>query len=164
MYARLPPWISKLSHIHCVPGLLWVRQLPKYLSWHQVVAYLQKGHNLSLIHICAVQGNRLSLPWPAKKFLPATIQSVLFPSTKVSRASAVPAFPALSHYAIVIPVSYTHLILQYFIFRRFSMKHYNVAVIGATGMVGQRFVSLLEHHPWFDIAALAASSRSARCV
>ena len=41
------------------------------------------------------------------------------------------------------------------------MKHYNVAVIGATGMVGQRFVSLLEHHPWFDIAALAASSRSA---
>ena len=41
------------------------------------------------------------------------------------------------------------------------MKHNNVAVIGATGMVGQRFVSLLEHHPWFDIAALAASSRSA---
>ncbi len=41
------------------------------------------------------------------------------------------------------------------------MKHYNVAVIGATGMVGQRFVSLLEHHPWFMVTTLAASPRSA---
>lgn len=41
------------------------------------------------------------------------------------------------------------------------MKSYNVAVIGATGMVGQRFISLLENHPWFNIRALAASSRSA---
>ena len=31
------------------------------------------------------------------------------------------------------------------------MKQYNVAVIGATGMVGQRFISLLEHHPWFHV-------------
>ena len=29
------------------------------------------------------------------------------------------------------------------------MKQYNVAVIGATGMVGQRFCLLLENHPWF---------------
>lgn len=41
------------------------------------------------------------------------------------------------------------------------MKRYNVAVIGATGMVGQRFLSLLERHPWFEVAALAASARSA---
>ncbi len=37
---------------------------------------------------------------------------------------------------------------------------YRVGVIGATGMVGQRFLTLLEHHPWFDVAVLAASSRS----
>lgn len=41
------------------------------------------------------------------------------------------------------------------------MKQYNVAVIGATGMVGQRFISLLEHHPWFHITTLAASAHSA---
>ena len=29
------------------------------------------------------------------------------------------------------------------------MKHYNVGIIGATGMVGQRFATLLENHPWF---------------
>ena len=31
------------------------------------------------------------------------------------------------------------------------MKQYNVGIIGATGMVGQRFVALLEHHPWFEV-------------
>ena len=36
-----------------------------------------------------------------------------------------------------------------------------VGIIGATGMVGQRFVTLLANHPWFEIAALAASPRSA---
>jgi len=36
-----------------------------------------------------------------------------------------------------------------------------VAVLGATGSVGQRFVSLLAEHPWFEVAALAASERSA---
>ena len=40
------------------------------------------------------------------------------------------------------------------------MKKYNVGIVGATGMVGQRFISLLENHPWFNIACLAASSRS----
>lgn len=41
------------------------------------------------------------------------------------------------------------------------MKKYNVGIIGATGMVGQRFITLLADHPWFDIKVLAASSRSA---
>ena len=43
----------------------------------------------------------------------------------------------------------------------FNMKKYNVGVIGATGMVGQRFVQCLDKHPWFDIKVLAASVRSA---
>ena len=41
------------------------------------------------------------------------------------------------------------------------MKKYNVGVIGATGMVGQRFLSILENHPWFEVKVLAASPRSA---
>ncbi|MEG2833931.1 MAG: aspartate-semialdehyde dehydrogenase [Ruthenibacterium sp.] len=41
------------------------------------------------------------------------------------------------------------------------MKEFKVGVVGATGMVGQRFVSLLENHPWFHLTALAASPRSA---
>ena len=41
------------------------------------------------------------------------------------------------------------------------MKQYQVGIIGATGMVGQRFATLLENHPWFHVAALAASPRSA---
>ena len=41
------------------------------------------------------------------------------------------------------------------------MKRYNVGVIGATGMVGQRFMLLLENHPWFNVVVLAASARSA---
>ena len=36
-----------------------------------------------------------------------------------------------------------------------------VGVLGATGMVGQRFVTLLENHPWFELVAVAASPRSA---
>ena len=41
------------------------------------------------------------------------------------------------------------------------MKKYKVGIIGATGMVGQRFATLLENHPWFEVVALAASPRSA---
>lgn len=41
------------------------------------------------------------------------------------------------------------------------MKTYQVGIIGATGMVGQRFATLLENHPWFHVKALAASGRSA---
>lgn len=40
-------------------------------------------------------------------------------------------------------------------------KQYNVGVVGATGMVGQRFITLLANHPWFNITSLAASARSA---
>ncbi len=40
------------------------------------------------------------------------------------------------------------------------MKQYKVGVIGCTGMVGQRFVTLLENHPWFQLTAVAASARS----
>lgn len=41
------------------------------------------------------------------------------------------------------------------------MKKYSVGVIGGTGMVGQRFVCLLEGHPWFQLKTIAASARSA---
>ncbi|MCR5484050.1 MAG: aspartate-semialdehyde dehydrogenase [Clostridiales bacterium] len=41
------------------------------------------------------------------------------------------------------------------------MKKYKVGIIGATGMVGQRFATLLADHPWFDVTVLAASSSSA---
>lgn len=40
-------------------------------------------------------------------------------------------------------------------------RKFNVGVIGATGYVGQRFVTLLEQHPWFKCSAVAASPRSA---
>jgi aspartate-semialdehyde dehydrogenase len=41
------------------------------------------------------------------------------------------------------------------------MQKIPVGVLGATGAVGQRFLQLLEHHPWFEVAELAASDRSA---
>ena len=41
------------------------------------------------------------------------------------------------------------------------MKKFNVGIIGATGMVGQRFALLLENHPWFNVTTLAASANSA---
>ena len=40
------------------------------------------------------------------------------------------------------------------------MQSFNVGVLGATGAVGQKFVSLLENHPWFSIRVLGASERS----
>ena len=36
-----------------------------------------------------------------------------------------------------------------------------VGVLGATGMVGQRYIKLLEDHPWFEVTYVAASPRSA---
>ena len=36
-----------------------------------------------------------------------------------------------------------------------------VGILGGTGMVGQRFISLLENHPWFEVVTIAASARSA---
>jgi len=45
--------------------------------------------------------------------------------------------------------------------RNLNMKKYKVGIIGGTGMVGQRFVTLMEDHPWFQLTAIAASPRSA---
>lgn len=41
------------------------------------------------------------------------------------------------------------------------MSKLRVGILGATGMVGQRFIALLENHPWFEVTTLAASPRSA---
>lgn len=41
------------------------------------------------------------------------------------------------------------------------MEKYRVGIVGATGMVGQRFISLLKDHPWFRVTCVAASARSA---
>ena len=41
------------------------------------------------------------------------------------------------------------------------MEKYKVGIIGGTGMVGQRFVTLMENHPWFQLTCIAASPRSA---
>ena len=41
------------------------------------------------------------------------------------------------------------------------MEKFQVGVIGGTGMVGQRFITLLEDHPWFELKLIAASPRSA---
>src|SRR3982074_220231 len=41
-----------------------------------------------------------------------------------------------------------------------TSKKLRVGILGATGMVGQRFIQLLENHPQFEITALAASDRS----
>ena len=38
---------------------------------------------------------------------------------------------------------------------------HKIGILGATGVIGQRFIQLLEAHPWFEIAWLAASDRSA---
>ncbi len=41
------------------------------------------------------------------------------------------------------------------------MSKLKVGILGATGMVGQRFIALLENHPWFEVVTVAASERSA---
>jgi len=41
------------------------------------------------------------------------------------------------------------------------MNKIPVAILGATGLVGQRLIQLMSEHPWFEIAALGASERSA---
>lgn len=45
----------------------------------------------------------------------------------------------------------------------FELKNkLKVGIIGATGMVGQRLITLLDNHPYFDVSVLAASTRSSR--
>lgn len=41
------------------------------------------------------------------------------------------------------------------------MEKIKVGVLGATGMVGQRYIANLENHPWFEVTYVAASPRSA---
>ena len=41
------------------------------------------------------------------------------------------------------------------------LEKLKVGIIGGTGMVGQRFVQLLDEHPWFEVVSIAASGRSA---
>lgn len=43
----------------------------------------------------------------------------------------------------------------------YVMSKLKVGIIGGTGMVGQRFISLLENHPWFEVVSIAASANSA---
>lgn len=45
--------------------------------------------------------------------------------------------------------------------RKIMEKKLRVGILGATGMVGQRFVTLMDGHPWFEVTAVAASARSA---
>ena len=45
--------------------------------------------------------------------------------------------------------------------KEIDMEKLKVGVLGATGMVGQRFLSLLENHEWFEVVCVAASPRSA---
>ena len=52
-------------------------------------------------------------------------------------------------------------VFVYYILGGYMVKKFNVGIVGATGMVGQRFVTLLADHPWFNITHLSASARSA---
>ena len=45
--------------------------------------------------------------------------------------------------------------------RKNMSEKLRVGILGGTGMVGQRFITLLENHPWFDVVLVAASGRSA---
>ena len=44
---------------------------------------------------------------------------------------------------------------------RVMSEKLKVGILGGTGMVGQRFITLLENHPWFEVVLVAASGRSA---
>jgi aspartate-semialdehyde dehydrogenase len=52
-----------------------------------------------------------------------------------------------------------HALLYTGVFTAMKTRH-PIGILGATGMVGQRFIQLLENHPWFEVAWLAASDRS----
>jgi len=44
------------------------------------------------------------------------------------------------------------------------MKKYKIGILGATGIVGQNYINLLQNHPWFQIVDVAASPRSANKI
>ncbi len=77
--------------------------------------------------------------------------------------------PKLSNlYSAYFLLNFIYYIATAFLFQAnftykedFMHKTYKVGIIGATGMVGQRLVTLLDNHPWFEVIALAASERSA---
>jgi aspartate-semialdehyde dehydrogenase len=52
-----------------------------------------------------------------------------------------------------------HIPVHWNVYNTMQTK-YPIGILGATGMVGQRFIQLLENHPWFEVAWLAASDRS----
>ena len=64
-------------------------------------------------------------------------------------------------YIIVYFSEYRNRFFKFVSIGGITVRKFNVGIIGATGMVGQRFALLLENHPWFEVTALAASSRSA---
>ena len=77
---------------------------------------------------------------------------------------AVPHIMRLRTFALYIIVYFSEYRNRFFKFVSIggiTVRKFNVGIIGATGMVGQRFALLLENHPWFEVTALAASSRSA---
>ncbi len=57
------------------------------------------------------------------------------------------------------PIPLAVILLYTEVYRAMKTK-YPIGILGATGMVGQRFIQLLENHPWFEVAWLAASDRS----
>ena len=61
----------------------------------------------------------------------------------------------------IFVIKYYIIILDIHFKEIFIMEKLKVGVVGATGMVGQRFLTLLEDHPYFEVSALAASARSA---
>src|SRR5215472_9618500 len=72
------------------------------------------------------------------------------PRPKVPPGSSLTLFPLLYP---ALPLLYTGMFTS-------MQSRYPIGILGATGMVGQRFIQLLENHPWFEIAWLAASDRS----
>jgi len=53
-------------------------------------------------------------------------------------------------------------LLDFYILKELKMSDkLRVGILGGTGMVGQRFITLLENHPWFEVVLVAASGRSA---
>jgi aspartate-semialdehyde dehydrogenase len=68
-------------------------------------------------------------------------------------------FPAFAAHARLQSVLFAPVLLYTELFMTMKTR-YPIGILGATGMVGQRFIQLLENHPWFEIAWLAASDRS----